>query len=131
MPKKTIFSEDYSEIHVDEDSGIIHAIWKGFLKYDDVKKGCEVMTDYIKNNDTKFHLSDHRSLKVLSKEVQNYLQQEWFPSVEKEGLTKIGAVVAEDVFAKATVDKVNTVKLGKMTISTFDSPSECEKWLAI
>jgi putative lipase involved disintegration of autophagic bodies len=88
------------------------------------------MTHYIKDHGIKAHLSDHRSLKVLSKEVQDYLQQDWFPTVEKEGLSKIGAVVADDVFAKATVDKVNTVQLGKMTINTFNSSSECENWLS-
>jgi hypothetical protein len=131
MPKKIIFSEAYSEIHVDSESGIIHAIWKGFLNYNEMKKACEVMTDHIIKHELKFHLSDHRLLKVLSKDVRNYLEREWFPIVEREGLSKIGAVLAEDVFAKANVEKVNTVKFGKMTINTFDSPSECESWFGI
>ncbi|HEY8936624.1 MAG TPA: hypothetical protein VIM65_15455, partial [Cyclobacteriaceae bacterium] len=69
-------------------------------------------------------------LKVLSKEAQDYLTREWFPEVERIGLVKVGAVVAEDVFAAATVSKVNKEgQVGKLAINMFNSESECFKWL--
>src|SRR6218665_1869651 len=108
MSKLTLMKEPYVDITFDQTNKVITAKWIGFLRPDEVRKGCTVMTKYIKENGLKNHLSDHRSLKVLSKEVQDYLTKEWFPEVEKVGLTKVGAVVAEDVFAAATVNKVNT-----------------------
>ena len=131
MKEKVILKESFTEIIMDEESGILHAKWKGFLSYEQVKKGCEAMTDHIKKHRIKAHLSDHRELKVLSKDVQNYLTMVWFPEVEKEGLVRVGALVSEDVFAKATVDKVNKVELGKLTIDTFHSKHDCEEWLSI
>ena len=130
MSKLTLLKEPFVDITLDKDTNVIYAKWIGFLRPDDVKKGCSFMTKYIKEKDIKSHLSDHRSLKVLSKEVQDYLTKEWFPEVEKVGLTKVGAVVADDVFAAATVNKVNAeAKVGRLTINMFNSETECTKWL--
>ena len=130
MSKKMIMQKKFSEIYMDQDEGILYAKWNGFLTEDQVREGCKTMTEYIRTNDIKTHLSDHRELKVLSKDVQNYLTQEWFPEVEKVGLKKVAALVSQDVFAKATVDKVNQlVELGGLSINTFNSTHDCLNWL--
>lgn len=130
MSKVNLLKEPFVEITLDNSNNLIYAKWIGFLKGDEVRKGCTFMTHYIKDNGVKSHLSDHRSLKVLSKEVQDYLTKEWFPEVEKVGLTKVGAVVADDVFAAATVNKVNSeAKVGRLSINMFNSEVECTKWL--
>ena len=122
--------EPFVDIYLDKSNNLIVAKWIGFLKPDEVRKGCSFMTKYIKENLLHGHLSDHRQLKVLSKEVQDYLTMQWFPEVEKIGLRKVGAVVAEDVFAAATVNKVNKEgQMGNLQINMFNSESECVKWL--
>jgi hypothetical protein len=130
MSKVSLMKASYVDIQFDESNSVIVAKWIGFLKPDEIKKGCSFMTKYIKDNKIKIHLSDHRDLKVLSKEAQDYLTREWFPEVEKVGLIKVGAVVAEDVFAAATVSKVNKEgQVGKLSINMFNSELECFKWL--
>ncbi len=126
----TLMKESFVNIYHDKSSNVIVAKWIGFLKPADVRKGCTFMTNYIKQNSLSGHLSDHRELKVLSKEVQDYLTQEWFPEVEKVGLKKVGAVVSEDVFAVATVSKVNKeAQVGDLKINMFNSEGECMKWI--
>ena len=130
MSKVSLMKAPYVDIQFDDSNNVIVAKWIGFLKPDEIKKGCSFMTKYIKDNKIKVHLSDHRDLKVLSKEAQDYLTREWFPEVEKVGLVKVGAVVAEDVFAAATVSKVNKEgQVGQLSINMFNSESECFKWL--
>jgi hypothetical protein len=130
MSKVSLMKEPYVDIYLDKSNNIIVAKWIGFLKPADVRKGCAFMTKYIKENSIKGHLSDHRQLKVLSKEVQDYLTKEWFPEVEKVGLRKVGAVVADDVFASATVDKVNReAQVGNLKINMFNSEPDCVNWI--
>ncbi|HYC86269.1 MAG TPA: hypothetical protein VEB86_13645 [Chryseosolibacter sp.] len=130
MNKVDLMKEPFVEIYLDKSNNVIVAKWIGFLKPEEVRKGCSFMTKYIKGNVVKSHLSDHRQLRVLSKEVQDYLTREWFPEVEKIGLKKVGAVVAEDVFAMATVNKVNKeAQVGNLQINMFNSEHECVKWL--
>jgi hypothetical protein len=130
MSKVTLMKESFVDIYLDKKSNVIVAKWIGFLRPNDVRKGCSFMTKYIRENSLKNHLSDHRELKVLSREVQDYLTTEWFPEVEKIGLTKVGAVLAEDVFAAATVNKVNKeASIGRLQINMFNSEPECVSWL--
>src|SRR5687768_18316444 len=107
MSKLNLLKESFVDIYLDKSNNVLVAKWIGFLKPADVRKGCSFMTQYVKDHALHGHLSDHRQLKVLSKEVQDYLTNQWFPEVEKVGLKKVGAVLAEDVFAAATVNKVN------------------------
>jgi hypothetical protein len=131
MSKQNLLKEQFVEIYFDKPANMIVAKWIGFLKPDDVRKGCTFMTKYIKDNGVHTHLSDHRQLKVLSKEVQDYLTGKWFPEVEKVGLRKVGAVVAEDVFAAASVSKVNKeASVGNLKINMFSSEPDCIKWLS-
>ncbi len=130
MTKENLMKEPFVEIYLDNANNVIVAKWIGFLKPQEVRKGCSFMTRYIKENGLKNHLSDHRQLKVLSKEVQDYLTMEWFPEVEKIGLRKVGAVVAQDVFAAASVNKVNKEgQVGNLKINMFDSEPTCVNWL--
>lgn len=130
MSKVNLMQEPFVDIYLDKSNNLIVARWIGFLKPEEVRKGCAFMTKYIKENLLKGHFSDHRQLKVLSKEVQDYLTMQWFPEVEKIGLRKVGAVVAEDVFAAATVNKVNKEgQVGNLQINMFNSEPECVKWL--
>jgi hypothetical protein len=130
MDKINLFNESFVDIYLDKKTNVLYAKWMGFLRPSDVRKGCGFMTDYIKEHGVTSHLSDHRELKVLSKEVQDYLTTTWFPLVEKIGLRKVGAVVAKDFFAAASVSKVNQLaNIGLLQIDTFDSESDCLKWL--
>lgn len=129
MDKKSIFKKSYVEIFYDATDKIIIARWIGFLKIDDLKVGCGELTSFIKKNNVKKHLSDHSQLKVLSKDVQEYLGKHWFPEVERSGLRKIAALVSEDVFAQATVNTVNKASVGKLQINTYPSEKQCLNWL--
>ena len=125
-----LMKQPFVEIAYDKSNKILVAKWIGFLKIEDARAGCSFMTKFVKENLISGHLSDHRQLKVLSKEVQDYLTMTWFPEVEKVGLKRVGAVVADDVFAAASVGKVNKAgQLGNLKIDMFNSETECVKWL--
>ncbi|WP_224994511.1 hypothetical protein [Cesiribacter sp. SM1] len=125
-----LMKESFVEISYMAEDRIIIAKWKGFLTVDQVKKGCEVINQQVTKNKLTKHLSDHSQLKVLSKEVQEYLGGTWFNQVEKLGLRKLAVNLAEDVFAQATVKKVNgEQKFGQMIMDSFGSYESAIKWL--
>lgn len=127
--RKIIFNKPYVEISFDEESKVIIARWIGFLKVDDLKVGCSEITKFIKNNNIKSHLSDHTRLKILSKDVQEYLGITWFPEVSALGLKKVAVLVSDDVFAQATVNNVNKTTVGKLQLNTLPSEKQCMDWL--
>lgn len=130
MSKRQLFSEKYCEIFMEDGDNILYAKWTGFLQIDQIKKGCEFMTEYIEANNISKHLSNHLDLKVLTEDCKNYLTGEWFPAVEKVGLKKVAALVARNIFTRSSIDDVNNaVKLGNLTIETFNEEGDCVKWL--
>lgn len=130
VSNQVLMKESFVEISYRIEDRIVIAKWKGFLTVDQVKRGCEVINQQVVKNKLTKHLSDHSQLKVLSKEVQDYLGGTWFSQVEKIGLRKIAVNLAEDVFAQATVKKVNgEQKFGQMLIDSFGSYESAFKWL--
>ncbi|MEK6479312.1 hypothetical protein WJR50_17340 [Catalinimonas sp. 4WD22] len=125
---KALYADKCAEITTEE--GIIIAKWSGFLNLESTKKGCDSMVDYVRKNKITKHLSDQSTLKVLSKEVQGYLVSEAFPALDKAGLRKLAVLVSEDVFAKATVDNVNSATMmGNIKVKTFNTRRDCIDWL--
>ena len=128
LTKTSIMKENFVEISFDEENRIITAQWIGYLRPDNVKAGCRKMTEFVSKNKISKHISNQTQLKVLSKEVQAYLTEEWFPEVISAGLKKIAILIASDIFAQATVSHVNT-KVGNLQISTFHREEDAIQWL--
>lgn len=129
---KMLLQEKFCEITYDDVNKIIIAKWIGFLKPENVRKGCDVIIEFSKKNQLSKHLSDQTQLKVLSKEVQEYLVNEFFPAAGNSGIKKVAVLVSDDIFAKATVDNVNSntaTKVGKISFNTLNAKSDCIKWL--
>ncbi|SDL54976.1 hypothetical protein SAMN05421823_106293 [Catalinimonas alkaloidigena] len=127
-----IFSEKYVEIAFDAENQIIIAVWKGYLQLDDVRQGCDVLIEYIRQHRLINHLSDQTELRELSPEVQKYLVDEVFPAMGEAGLRKIAILVSADIFAQATVEEVNhdtESKVGLIEFKTFHTPTDCLLWL--
>jgi len=127
---QTIFNEKFARITYDPAKKVIISKWIGFLKLDDLKKGFEAMDKQIRTEKVALHISDQTELKVLAKEVQEYIATVWMNDVEKIGLRKIAILVADDVFAQASVSKVNTsAQIRNLKIQTFNSLEKCYTWL--
>jgi hypothetical protein len=101
-----------------------------FLRIEDTKRACKALVDFTKQNRITLHLSEQTELKVLSKEVQDFLVGNCFPELEQNGLRKVAVLLAEDIFAQATVTNVNTkATVGKLQINTFGSSHKAHDWL--
>jgi hypothetical protein len=87
-------------ISFDAQNRIVYVKWSGFLKIDDTKRACRVLIDFIRQNRISLHLSEQTELKVLSKDVQEYLVHTFFPEAEQAGLRKLAVQLSEDIFAQ-------------------------------
>jgi hypothetical protein len=125
-----VLKESFVHISFDAQNRIIYAKWTGFLKLDDTKRACRVLIDFTRQNRVSLHLSEQAELKVLSKDVQEYLVNNFFPEMEQAGLRKLAVQLSEDIFAQATVANVNTKSnSGKLQINSFGSAQKALDWL--
>jgi hypothetical protein len=130
MNKVFLMQTPYVAIRFDEFNKLLIAKWTGFLTLEQVVSGCSFMTQLFRDHGISIHMSLHRDLRVLSPEVQEYLIEKWFPEIEKLGVRKVGAVVADDAFAEATVSRVNQEGTnGGLVIEMFEDETDCVRWL--
>ncbi len=128
---RTILDEKFVKMTLDPSTSVITAKWIGFLNMDNLTKGCGALNNAIQNEKITLHISDQTELKVLTKELQEYIGGVWFEQVEKLGLKKIAILMAEDVFAQIAVNKVNlSAQFRNLSIQSFSSADKCAAWLA-
>jgi hypothetical protein len=128
--KELILKEKFVELTFDPENRIVEARWIGFLKLDEVKSACKLLTQFVGQHTITRHLSDQTQLKVLSREVQEYLIGECVPELDSLGIRKIAVLVSADVFAQATVNNVNIKsRVGNLSFGTFESYRQCIDFL--
>lgn len=127
-----LFNKTYCKVWYEGATEILYAKWSGFLSPDCVQEACSFMSRFIKTHGVKRHLSDHSDLKVLTREVQFFLTHKWFPELESLGLQKAATLISENMFARATVDKVNQeAQIHNLDICSFNSREDCLVWLNV
>ncbi|MFD1003356.1 hypothetical protein ACFQ21_28780 [Ohtaekwangia kribbensis] len=128
MTFKTIFQEEHCEI-TQVGPHALKLKFSGFLKVTNLAAVTAFMDTYSKNNLCDMLLIDHSELKVLSREVQEYLAKVVFV-IESKGVKRIAVIEAEDVFAKAGFEKLQKgIHVDRVTRVVFHSEKAALEWL--
>jgi hypothetical protein len=128
MTHKTIFQGEHCEI-TQIGPHALKLKFTGFLKVSDLAAVTAFMDTYSKNNLCDMLLLDHSALKVLSKEVQEYLAKT-VAIIESKGIKRIAVIEADDVFAKAGFDKIQKeAHVDRITHVAFHSEKAAQEWL--
>ncbi len=132
LPEATLlFKRPFVEILFDEINKIVITRWKGTLTIEQVHEVVLFKEAFIRKNEIKHNLNDHLELNVLSPELQQYLEDDGHPILRRAGLRKIAVRLAKDIFAQATVRKVNKKEeIGEgLAIAVFPSYKDAYAWL--
>ncbi|WP_224994509.1 hypothetical protein [Cesiribacter sp. SM1] len=130
MNNRLLIVEPYTEVSYDEQNRVIITKWKGSLELEQVRSTLEFKANFIREHGIRYNLNDHSELKVLLPEVQQYLIEEGHPLLERVGLRKIAVKLAKDIFAQATVRKVNRVEnYDRLQIEVFSNYEDAYAWL--
>ncbi|ELR69660.1 hypothetical protein C900_04885 [Fulvivirga imtechensis AK7] len=135
---KTVFEEDYLICHFDEESKVLHHIWKDKAKGDNFRKGLlKVYDTYIalKKDHPGLHwLADTRKLSVLPLADQQWLDDTWNELLFVQAGVKTHAVIiGDDAFAKYAMEKFkNTMNKRyasqQIKLETFVDEREAYDW---
>jgi len=93
----------------------MRVVFDGFISYDDIMKVFEHEYEMIRHYKLKRCIVDLRKMQVYAVGVKEYVKDEWFPRVTKEGLKQIAFVVPENLFGELS-----------MKVAHKDAPVESE-----
>jgi hypothetical protein len=111
------------------DGKILHIKQSGFLHLSQVVEMDKASLELIARNNIHLMLIDQSELKVLSKEIQDYLVHK-ISNLEKIGIKKVAILEPENIFAKLTVEKIHReAHIQPSFAKYFASKSSASIWL--
>ncbi len=107
------------------------ALWKGFFRLENpiFLKDMKYSTNFIKEKRIKVMISDHSLLKVVTPDVLAWLHANWYFPASKNGLKAEAILEANNIFAKATLEKMlETEKMSNIAAQKFVSFEEARRF---
>ena len=116
--------------HTIEDDYVVIS-YKGFIPFDEFTEICLKALEIVKDTGIDKFLSDTSEMKVMPKENQEWIQNEWFPMAMQTKLRRVAFLVPNSAFGKASVEATNSQaqQAGNITIRNFTNREEAIQWL--
>lgn len=128
MTIQPIFKDEHCEI-TQIGPRALKLKFSGFLKVANLASVQTFMDTFTRNNPYELLLIDHSGLKVLSKEVQDYMSNT-ITTIATKGVKRMAIIEAEDVFAKAGFEKLHReVSTDRVKRVVFQSEKAAQEWL--
>ena len=115
------------------DSELKSVIWdiKGFVSFEDFKTVGSSTHTLRKTYKVNKQMNNVKNMKVLSKEIQDWIDGVYFSEAKESGLKYFAFVVPKNTFGKLSMEKVNkdASKLYEIDIEYFNDENEAKIWL--
>ncbi len=116
---------------VDQEANAVKATFSNLINDDDFKQFAQQILNKVKMTGNKKLLYDTRGLKVMAKEVQDWINEVWFPEANKLGITHMAFIIPENIFGKISMEQTNSQreKIGNINIEYFMGMTDAKEWL--
>jgi hypothetical protein len=119
------------KLSIDMGSNAVKAVFDNYIKEDDFKRFANEILNKVKTSGKSKLLYDTRGLKVMSQEVQDWINEVWFPEANNLGITHMAFIIPESVFGQMSMQQANSrkEKIGKINIEYFPDLDRAKNWL--
>lgn len=138
--RKILGNEKYGnfevEIYQTEEDIIVYEM-KGFIANDNISKYINDLLGYAETHKPKAMIADPRKMKVLSVEVQEAVQNNFWPKIAELGIMYNPVIMPESTLSSGSIKRmikntqiVDLKNGGIMEIGTFGSMDDAVKWIS-
>lgn len=119
------------KLSIDFESNAVKAIFDDYIKDEDFKNFANQILDKVKVSGKKKLLYDTRGLKVMAQEVQDWINEVWFPKANALGVSHMAFIMPESLFGKISMEQTNSQKekIGNINIKYFGDMNTAKNWL--
>jgi len=115
------------------DSALNSVVWEinGYISYEDFRTVGKMTHMLREKYKTDKQINNILDMKVLSKEIQDWIDSTYFPDAKESGLKHFAFIVPKNTFGKLSMEKVNSdaSRLYDMEIEYFNNSGEASSWL--
>lgn len=125
-----LFKASYVELHWDETEKWLFGKWLGFSTDEQIRVYALNLLAQIKAKKATKYLVDNRDFLVMSKEIQQWLSEEFYPQTVAAGLKYRAVVMPASAISRLVISDVQKTinRLGTIT-AQFDNLEEAKEWL--
>ena len=116
-------------IRLNEEFGRLDVDWTGFQNLESVQHGCMRMLKMLSSSKVNKVLNDNSHVQGTWSEASDWVGQDWFPMMEKEGLRYFAWVYSPSSFSQLSAQKSVDVASGGVSIKLFTDIASAEQWI--
>ncbi|WP_181307764.1 hypothetical protein [Rufibacter sp. XAAS-G3-1] len=118
---------------VDINLRAILTTFEGFLKSPEFKQIAEDSLALVQKTGYSKILADTSRIKIIQRESQQWINEEWFPRAVKAGVTHMAFLIPQDYFGKVSVESTNKpmAQRGDIDIQYFTNEKSARRWLGV
>jgi len=120
------------EAYFDKETKVVVVNFQGVPSLDEFKVQAYKGLELLKESKSNKMLNDITKLEANSLENQDWVQNVWFPEVEKIGLRYFAFLVPENIFGQVSAEQTNekAEEKGVIEIKYFEDKGEALRWLS-
>ncbi len=117
--------------YYDDQLNCVRVKISGYPELSEFKEVANSIIDLLIAHKADRVLNDTSDLDVNSIEIQEWVQNDWFPRAEAEGLKYFAFLVSKNIFGEVSAQQTNekAEEDGNIKIKYFDSETEAGAWL--
>ena len=122
---KVFYTVEYNEEHQ-----WLYSNWVGYVNVEDVKKGCNLGVELIRETGCPNLLNDNRQLTGPWRNANEWIAQDWTPRALQVGLKNFAHIASPNVFAEYSAKDLET-RLDELgfVLKIFNDVELAQQWL--
>lgn len=103
----------------------------GYVQFDYSKEFMDKALGLLIENHASKWLGDQRNAFTMGKELQDWLENDWFPRAVKGGLKKMAVVIPDNIIQQNVIKRATDkgTSTGPIESKTFSGYKEAVEWL--
>ncbi|WP_108978402.1 methyl-accepting chemotaxis protein [Leptospira ryugenii] len=124
-----VFTSSIGDIYYVQSKSMIEVVWKPDYSDDAYQNILNKALEIIKQHNVSKWLADTRKIGLVSKQGQEWVNQEWFPIASNSSLRKMAVIVPDSALSAISIEDT-TLSTGNVTLKSVPSMEAALQWLA-
>ena len=123
-----ILENEFAQVTLDQELSILKLVWKSDCKSDTYRFVYNNIIEASEKTNIKYYIADIRKLSMVAPSDRVWLQTEVIPKLFDNGIKKIAAIVAGDIYIQRHIAHINKSIEKDRPIKQFGNLDEALKW---
>ncbi|WP_165823900.1 hypothetical protein [Pseudochryseolinea flava] len=124
-----IYKNENGAAHYDAQRKLVKTQYKGIVKVEAITDLLRHVIAYAEKNEIRLMCANLTEMQGTFSGAMDFFENEFYPSMIKNGLRAYAAALSKDVFTKFAASQLQKKVGGKLDWQAFSSIEDAEQWI--